>query len=308
MDNCMRKLLFSALCALFACIGASPARAELFVGVTTSNQLVTFDGAALGSFSTMFTLSGVAVGQTIRSLDYRPANGVLYGLGIDDGNPTLGQVYTLNVANGAATPIGGALALAGNTSVLASIDFNPVVDALRVVGGQGQNYRVNANTGALIARDTDLALPNSSPGSPLGIAYTNNLAGATQTTLYAFEFSNDSIYTICCVNGSPSPNGGAMQLVGPAGVSALNQVGGFDISGATGIGYINFAPDGVGLDNLYTVNLASGALSLVGNIGDSLRDITVIPGTAAVPEPSAMAFAALGAIGFAVMARRRRAA
>lgn len=79
----------------------------------------------------------------------RPADGQLYALS------SLGRVYTLNGATGAATLKFMLTADAGTTlpfSALAGtgigIDFNPVTDRLRIVSNTGQSRRINVDTGA----------------------------------------------------------------------------------------------------------------------------------------------------------------
>ena len=212
------------------------------------------------------------------------------------------QLYTISLTTGAATPVGaGFVAPTLGASARISMDFNPVVDRLRVVSGAGGNIRVNPITGGLAGTDTNIAAADLVGG----VAYDRNVAGATLTTLYAYEFQSDEIVTIGGVNGAPSPNTGSLTTVGSIAPFSGGDAGnGFDISGATGIAYLtfdDFASAGFATE-LYTVNLGTGALSQIGVdevFGLDVLDISVAP----VPEPTTIA--ALGLTG--LLLKRRRA-
>ncbi|HEX2539706.1 MAG TPA: DUF4394 domain-containing protein [Caldimonas sp.] len=308
----MRSRFVSAFSTVVALAGiAGAAHAELVYGLadTATPTLVTFDSASAGSLLSTGSIFGVVAGQTLRAIDFRPSDGQLYAL---SSAGAAAQLYTINTSTFAATPVGGPLTLTGTTSTRISIDFNPVVDALRVVTGEGQNYRVNATTGALIAQDTPLSISNSFVA---GIAYSNNFPGATQTTLYAYSYFNDSLYTIGGINGSPSPNGGQLTSIGPSGVLAFSASIGFDISGASGVAYLSLddASGSTPTTELYQVNLATGAATLLGGSPIELLDISVRPlldgPVTPVPEPSmlVMTMAGLGMLGVALRRRRQAA-
>lgn len=300
----------SSLAAIALILASSAAlHAETIYGITDPTfvgdpSLVYFDSASPGTLNSVGTITGIVAGQTLRGIDFRASNGLLYAISTSSSG-TAGQLYTIDLSTGAATTVGGGLTLTGNSSGRVSIDFNPVVDAIRVVTGTGQNYRVNANTGALINRDADI-----NPGSPLisGVAYTNNFVGASQTTLYAYDFLSDEILTIGGVNGVPSPNTGTTSLVGGSGFVAFSAAMGFDISGATGTAYLSMddfdSPD----DNteFFTVDLATGAMTSAGFFNTTLLDISVSPRGVVVPEPSSLALALSGLVAAGLVARSRR--
>lgn len=301
----MTKLL--AATALLAL--ASAANAELIYGVTTVDgtsgaALVSFDSATPQISTSIAPITGVT---NLRAIDFRPANGQLYGLGYT-GSSTGGtaQLYTISTTTGVATPVGSSLSLNLGNTTRVSIDFNPVVDRVRVVSGTGANVRLNPNDGTLAGTDTSLA-------SALligGVAYTNNVAGATQTTLYAYDFIGDNIGTIGGINGVPSPNTGSFTVVGSTNppVSSFSADNGFDISAATGIAYFSAdeANSSTALDELYTINLATGAATVVptglpdNEMTVNLLDISV---PTVVPEPTSLA--AIGLAG--LLLKRRRA-
>lgn len=298
--NTTIALLAAAIVANF--LGA--ARAETIYGITVpgpgGTNLVSFDSANPGAVSTIGAVSGLNVGHVLRGIDFRPADGLLYAMSTLSNNASSAQLYTINLGSGAATPIGAGITLTGNTSTRVSLDFNPVANALRVVTGNSQSYRVNANTGTLIAQDTSIS------GNPLlsGIAYSNNFVGATQTTLYAYDFLLDNLGTVGGINGVPSPNGGVFSVIGNSGIVTGDAGLGFDISGATGIAYVtvddfNGSP-GVNAE-FFTVDLGTGAFTQFGPDDFApILDISVF----VVPEPTSLGLVLMAACAFA---RRRRA-
>ncbi|RYG93397.1 MAG: DUF4394 domain-containing protein [Alphaproteobacteria bacterium] len=259
---------------------ARTAHAELIYGVTetditgtTTPFLVSFDSATPKKLTTIGAITGLVRGQMLRSIDFRPSNGQLYALS-NSGNGTAAQLYTVNLKSGTLTKVGKGLTLTGNRSDRISIDFDPASGALRVLTGTATNYRVNASTSALIAQDRSI-----NPGSFYAdIAYSNNVVGARQTTLYAYDVFQNSLGRIGGLGGWPSPDRGQYTSIGTSEFSATTPAISFDISGATGTGYLSLneisSPD----DNseFYIVNLRTGALTLVGNSPTALLDFSVI--------------------------------
>ncbi len=251
------------LLTLFA-VGFSTANAATVYGVSTANQLVRFDSATPGTVANIGTITGLQAGENVMAIDFRPANGQLYGLG------STSRLYTINTVSGAATAIGaaGAFTLTGTDF---GLDFNPTVDRIRLVSNAGQNLRLNPDTGAIAATDTNL-----NPGTPVvsAAAYTNNFAGATTTTLYVIDSGNDTLYI------QNPPNNGTLVAVGALGVDASN-VNGFDIATIGGMAFASLNVGGT--SRLYTINLTTGAATQVAAIGGSfmLRGLSVANTSAA---------------------------
>jgi len=284
-------LVFGTLCA-----GAPMASAELVTGLTVTNTLVTFDSATPGVVTAPVAITGLGAGEILVAIDRRPATGQLYGLG------SASRLYVINTVTGAATQVGssGAFTLSGTAF---GFDFNPTVDRIRVTTTTTQNLRLNPNDGMLAATDSALAYATGDANfgaTPriVGSAYTNNFSGATTTTLYDID-SNLDILAI----QSP-PNNGALNTVGALGLNTSDLLG-FDISGLTGTAFASLTAVGAPTSSLFTVNLATGAGTLVGTIGASvaLLDIAV---TAAVPEPSITISTTLGLAVLVFAFRRRR--
>lgn len=292
---------------------APVAHAELIYGISDNGSgagvnLISFDSATPGTITTVGPLSGAVSNQLVRAIDFRPANGQLYAV---SNLGTAAQLYTVNTGTGALTAVGSGFTFATNPGIRVSIDFNPSVDRLRVVSSIGPNLRVNPNNGALVLADTNLSYDASTgfAGNPqvLDVAYTNNVIAGTPTTLYAYDLNTDSILSIGSANGTPvSPNTGRLFNSLPtagSGIGVNTGSLGFDISGATGIGYINAENFPATTDSLYSVNFSNGTLSSLGAFGSNILDISVF--IAPVPEPGSVALL-IGMVGAGGMMLRRR--
>lgn len=264
-------------------------------------NLLRFDSATPSTMNATVPVSGLVVGgatESLAAIDFRPANGRLYALGVNTpptGGFREGRLYTLDPATGIATVVGPApfstrLAAAARPDEY-GFDFNPIADAIRVVNNEGQNFRVSPNTGALVALDGPLVFsadPDliATPGI-VAAAYTNNTATPIgNTTLFVLDAHSGRLLTL------EPPNVGTLNDVGPLGVRVSENTG-FDIA-ADGTAYASLTPVGVNNSQLATVSLTTGAATLVGVIGGGslpvIRDIAIRP-------VATVAFAAATAIG-----------
>jgi Tol biopolymer transport system component len=203
----------------------------------------------------IFELTGLQPNETVLGMDVRPANRQLYLLG------STGRIYIVNTDTGAARLASTlSMALSGTSF---GVDFNPTVDRLRIVSDADQNLRVNVDTGAVVAVDTALAYAagDTNAGqnpSVVAVAYTNNFAGATSTTLYDIDSARDVLTT------QNPPNAGVLNTVGPLGVDT-SEVISFDIVNPGGLAFAMLRVNGNAL--LYQINLATGAATLFGHFG-----------------------------------------
>src|SRR5262249_11577880 len=157
-------------------------------------------------------ITGLQPGEQIESFDFRPKTGQLYGISSQD------RIYTIDPATAVATQVG--------TSAVDSrlhgegFDFDPVRDQIRSCDPSGRNARIDPNTGTVIDSDPNTpgtqfdadahyvdGTANSSP-SISSIAYTNNLVGATSTTLYGIDYVHDTLVRQGNVNDPLSPDRG----------------------------------------------------------------------------------------------------
>ena len=246
------------------------------VGVTTGGSLVAFDSSSPGTFILNKAITGVTSGQHIAAIDFSPVNGDLYGLGIGTGTSAgIGQIYTIDPTTAAATDVGTPFSskLAGTAF---GFSINPVSGNIRVIDNAGDNLQVSATSGSRLSTDTNI---NPSSDTVTAMAFSNNTPGAAVTTLYGYEISggNDMLVTVGSVGGSPnSPSSGTLTNVGPSGVktSSAGQNLGFAID-ANGNAYLNLVVSGN--SGLYTANLSTGSVTLVGNFSTPMSDITVAP-------------------------------
>jgi hypothetical protein len=230
----------------------------------SGSSLISFD-LATPSTGTIIGITGVAAGETLVGIDFRPANGLLYALGVNAGADT-GTLYFISTQTGQAQAVGSGFVLPSPFDLPPGnygFDFNPAVDRIRVTTDTGLNFRLNPNNGALAGLDTSIV------GSQIsGVAYTNNHPdNGGITTLYTLDALDDQLQI------QSNPNAGTQVAVGPTGVN-FSVVNGFDIpigvnaaalNGpvASGSGFALLTVGGT--TGLYSINLVSGAATLVGN-------------------------------------------
>jgi hypothetical protein len=293
---------FAALC--FSTVGAS---AEPIIGLgSLTNSLVFFDSATPGTVSAPLPVTGLGA-EFLLGIDLRPADGQLIGVTRSTANPTQAQAYSINTTTGAATLIQAAFTFPFTSIGAIGIDFNPVPNALRLVSDAEANLRITAGGTGTVNTDSSLTRTGS-PDPTLdiaGVAYSNNFAGASVTTLYDINANTGQLFTQGGVNGTPSPNTGMLFLVGSLGLVPANNLVGFDISGLTGIAYASMFVPG-GSDALFTINQATGAATLVGAIGGNLDIIDITAATQGrVPEPGTLALFGIGTALLGALRRRR---
>lgn len=269
-----------SLLAVTALALTSQAHAATIVGVDEQNNLVTFDSANPTTNSSILAITGVT--NSIKALDFRPLNNTLYGLGTDR------VVYTINTATGAATAVSGPLALNGTEF---AFDFNPTIDRLRIVSDANDNYVFDPNSGSLTtATPVFYAMGDRNAGSNpdiTALAYTSSTFGAAagSTQLYGIDTALNTLAT-------QANSAGTLNTVGNIGFNAGSRTS-FDIAGSDA-----FALNGRGL---YSVNLATGALTQAGNVDRALFGIAI----SAVPEPSTWGMMIFGLAGVGASLRRR---
>lgn len=259
----MRKLM-TRVAPVLAIALAGGARAAP-VQVLRNNMLVTVDSAAPGASTGSVAITGIGAGEALVGFDYRPANPrLLYGLS------NTGQLYAINGRTGTSVVVGTPVATAATPAGAGvGVDFNPTVDRIRVVSTTGLDLRLNPATGAPAAIDGRTMYAGIDPNAAqtptiAGSAYTNNVAGATSTTLYEIDTRGGigAARLVTQGNVNVSPNTGILFTVGATGVTTTSAVG-FDIA-RNGTAYASLTNPVTGVTSLYTVNLATGAATLLG--------------------------------------------
>lgn len=289
---CLRAT--AAVAVLSVGLASTASHAELIYGVTQSGFLTSWDSATPGTIGAGVALQGLAANEKIVGLDLRPATGELYGVG------SFSQIYRIDRTTGVATAVGGQFVPGLNGSSF-GFDFNPTVDRIRLVSDADQNLRLHPMTGQVVAVDGNLQFTGGDANAGVNpnivhCAYTNNVGGAMSTSLYGIDASLDVL-----VLQSP-PNNGSLITIGSIGAD-MTDVGGFDISGLTGLAYAVIQDATSAKSTFWRIDLGTGAGTFLGEIGGGAV-ITAMT----VPAPGALALAGFApcAAGLA-RSRRRRA-
>lgn len=226
----------------------------LVYGLTDMNELVSFNAADPRYFNAKTSITGIASGEKLLSIDFRPATGELYALS------DASKLYVINPKTAASRVVSTTAFTPAITGTVVSIDFNPTVDRVRLVSDNGQNLRLNPETGVTAA--TDMSINGIKMPAVTGIAYSNSKAGATTTTLFDIDMSTNTLYR------QDPPNNGTLVEVGKLGVN-INGQAGFDISSDNKAALLTTK------DMLYYVDVTSGKAKKIGNLAYSLRDIAI---------------------------------
>jgi hypothetical protein len=272
--------------ALVAALTPAAASADPAAGLVNSVDLATFDTAD-PSAVTVRTIGGLEASETAVGLDRRPATGELMLVTVPTGVVANGLVrtYSLDPTTAVATLVGSIPGtVPGAADVPTGVNFNPVVDRIRVVNAGNENFRINPNNATLSGNDTDLTYNAPATGPVTAVAYDRNVAPGppgtlappgTLTTLYGIDVGSDRLVTIGGVGGQNpgGPNGGKVDAAGTLGVAVDdNDDAGLDITaGGTAFASLRVA----GVPGLYRVNLAGGTASLIGTFPFDVRELTI---------------------------------
>jgi hypothetical protein len=234
--------------------------------LTPNNVIARVHGSKVTNAQRVSGVDGKLIGLDFRpSQSTNPTSPTLYGLS------DTGKVYTIaigGISDTTATLV-GSLGASFDGGMQSLADFNPVVDALRVIGSNDQNFAVvNANGGNLNQTVPQSLMSYAAGDVQAGIdanltagAYNNNLAGSTSTIFYALDYARDTLVTIADVTatGSSNTGGGRLKtlgkLVDPQGaVINVLPLAGIDIYTDPAVGNAALISNGT---QLYYINLAS---------------------------------------------------
>ncbi len=226
-------------------------------GLTCANQLVLFGSGNPESLARQVQITGMPAGTEMLGIDFGAS--ALYGVGSDS------RVYTIDTLSGAAAPVGGAFAPAalGDHFGLA---FNSAENRLRLSSVESnQNQALDPASGATTSADAELAYAAGDAHAATDPA----LAAAAYYggTLFGIETNANTVVTV-------SPAAGEISTVAdlPFNVYLCS---GMDIH-SDGTAYASLATDAG--QQLYTINLTTGAATLLGDIaGSPVHSIAVRP-------------------------------
>lgn len=213
-------------------------------------------------------ISGLVSGDQLIGIDHRPNNGKLYAVGV------LGNIYILDPSSGVATLSVSMKAdpadttdgnapynkITGNPDTM-SVNFNPAADRLRIMGQDGQNLRVNVETGLTIT-DGQISRVGDSVPAIITAAYTNAFAETGSTKLYSIDSSTDHIYL-------QNANAGTLGISAPLGQD-ISSNGGFDIDPLNNIGFTTLQVSGS--YKLFQLNLTQ-----VGTSNNAIFEMSDLP-------------------------------
>jgi Ca2+-binding RTX toxin-like protein len=254
------------------------------VAVDTNNNLLRLNSATPGS-PVSVAITGLTTGERVVGIDFRPATGQLFAL---TSNGTGVRLAILDPQTGAATFLttdfqqfsdasGNPIAIQGNSF---GLDFNPTVDRVRIVTDAGLNFRMNPNTRAIV--DGNTAAAGVQPDGAISggtttvdaTAYTNSFAGTPVTTQYTLDAAIDTLFIQNPPNNGVQTSPLAITLNGAR--LDFTSVNGFDIPASVRVATANAPATGEaiaalmvsGTTGLYSIDLGTGAATLLGNVGD----------------------------------------
>lgn len=246
----------------------------LLFGVTPSNRLIVFFANNPSQILHSVTIGGLASGETIVGIDFRPVNRLLYAVG------STSQLYVVNYFDGSTIRLGGPIS-PPLTGTQFGVDVNPSADNIRIVSDAGMNMRVNLDTGARMGTDDSLAYAAGDPnaGQTPGIvaaAYTNpDTSPSTGTTLLDLDAALD-------VAASQIPaNDGQLNTLGSVGIDIVNA--GFDIIGRSDL-YASLQT--AGASTSFLVHHGASGLTQLGTIagGEIVPSLAIYLGPPVTPS------------------------
>ncbi|KQT23761.1 hypothetical protein ASG22_06935 [Chryseobacterium sp. Leaf405] len=223
----------------------------LVFGITGSNELVSFNSNNPKNFASKTAVTGIPSGEKLLSIDFRPATGELYGVS------NASKLYIINTSNSSARVVSSTAFTPAISGTIASIDFNPTVDRIRLVSNTGQNLRLHPETGATAATDI-----NVTGASINGVAYTNSKAGAASTILYDIDANSGKLFK------QDPPNNGTLVEVGNLGATFNGQAA-FDIKSDNSAALLALN------DKLHLVDLTNGKATNIGSLQQAIIDLAI---------------------------------
>jgi hypothetical protein len=242
-----------------SCVAANSAHAGWIIGLVDGKSIVTIDPTSR-KVTSKADIKGAAA---LLGIDVRPADGMLYAVASD------GAVVTIDAKTGQATAKSKMSEML-KPGVIATIDFNPVADRLRVMGSDGTSLRVNVDDGKATVdgshkyKDGD-ANAGKTPKIIAG-AYTNSWKGTQATALYNIDAATGALVT------QAPPNDGILNTVGSLGVTLNGPVSFNIVASQPDKNDAWLATGGV----LYSVDLKTGKATVAGKIEGLSGNLTDI--------------------------------
>ena len=276
LTTCLVALTLVASCGGDSNEPNPPSPGQTIYAVDLANQFALFHSASPGTVDRYLPITGLLTGDRIVGIDFRAVDGKLYGVGIDS------RVYIVDTVTAVASPVGATFtpALDGDHF---GVVLDPATDRIRIQSAESeQNLRLDPATGQVTNVDAVLAYAFGDPNeaSTPAIAATAVTTGAAAAT-YGIDWLLDEFVVMS------DPNNGGVTTVGSTGVFTAACVA-LDV-GANGVVYASMTIGGV--NNLYTMNVSTGAATLLGPISlvPSIQSIAIAPGSPTSASEEALA-------------------
>ncbi|HUS25054.1 MAG TPA: DUF4394 domain-containing protein [Candidatus Binatia bacterium] len=233
---------------------------------TTCNDgktLLRFQASNPGALSVVGDVTGLAADELIVAMDVRPSTNDIYALS------TASKLYTIDPITAAATLKATVTPAIDAANLILGFDFNPITEKIRVIGGvadriEGDSVDVEVDPTTGVA--TSLGLAQQLPFKIANVAFSGNVPGGDDATLwYGIDSQNNRLFTIDPeTTSSPFTSPGQLTFVTQLGFDPTER-GGFEIIG-DGAAYVVRSSSTNGA-SLYSLNLTTGAATLIGSIG-----------------------------------------
>ena len=277
---------------LWAQLPQRPPRPELPPSVwllTQAQQLIQINAAQPRIALQQRPIRGLQAGDELVGIDYRVAQGRLYGLARS------GRLYVLQPQTGQARLVNPGASLLALQPGPVGFDFNPAADRIRVVQSSAQNHRLHPDSAEVV--DFEPAAPGAQPDPKLRFVSSDPHAGHAPDVVaagYTYNTQNERLTSnyaierrlgLLVLQGSRegvqpvvSPNTGLLSTVGSLGLGALNEVQ-FDISDIGNVALIAATTSTSALPRLYRIDLTTGAARLLGTLagGQPLVGMAIEP-------------------------------
>lgn len=280
-----RSFFISAACVALTV----SSQAATFFGVTTDNNLVSFDTAAPATFITSTAITGLKAsdgvtndaGAVLLNLTYHASSDTHYGI---DSNSNFYSV----TRGGAATLISSTFSTLG---FAAGFAYDPITDKMLFASDVGENVLFSTNgtrtaNGNLVYGVGDANFGTAPTIFALGI---DPDFGST----YFIDANLNTLVT------SLDPNFSELFTVGGLGLDVVS-FGGLGVD-ADGNLWGTLSTDGA-TSSLFSIDALTGAATSVGNFGSGVG----VHSIAAIPEPSRTVLVGMAFVG--LLFRRRRVA
>jgi hypothetical protein len=257
--------------------------------------MVSFKADKPNHILSQVSLDTLGGGKLISGFDIRPATGQFYVLGY---NPTNGatRIYTLDSITGKFSTIGTEDFFINPGIKELTLDFNPTVDRIRLLGSDGSNLRLHPQTGILVATDGMLAFNvgdvNEGETPVIGAgAYTNSFPGTTTTTLYDYDISKNILLS------QIPPNDGKLNTIGSSGIMldpdrpVIDMDIFYSYKDSSNTAYAVSSLMGVSCNQFYKIDIKTGMASLIGTVGGT-EDIFKIAVMLDEPLPPSIGYKA----------------